>query len=317
MIKKESCLQGSFFLIEFVLKEFQDYSITFGQIKNNKMISKKIAIQGYPGAFHQIAVNCFHDGNPHEIVPVDTFDQLVEMVEQGKDADGGMMAIENTIAGSLLNNYQLLNNSKLHIAGEVFLRIKQNLMALPGKKIEDLEEVHSHPIAIAQCRQFFKQYPSIKLIDTLDTALSAKLIRDKGLENIGAIASTLAADLYEMDILAESIETNKQNFTRFLALEKGNAPRNSDRENKISICFSLPHEVGSLYKVMGVLVDNEANLTKIQSVPLIGSDFKYLFFIDFEMTKKTHLIQTLGAIRQITLGLKVLGQYQKGNYYDR
>ena len=281
------------------------------------MNSKRIAIQGYPGAFHQIAVNCFHDGNPHEIVAVNTFDELVEMVEDGADADGGMMAIENTIAGSLLNNYQLLNNSKLHIAGEVFLRIKQNLMALPGKKIEDLKEVHSHPIAIAQCRPFFKQYPFIKLVDTLDTALSAKLIREKGLEETGAIASTLAADLYQMNILAESIEENKKNFTRFLVLEKGNPPRNSDQENKISICFSLPHEVGSLYKVMGVLVQNEANMTKIQSVPMIGSEFKYLFFIDFEMSKKTNLIQTLGQIQQSTLGLKILGQYQKGIYYDR
>ena len=245
------------------------------------MTTKRIAIQGYPGAFHEIASNHYHRGLNTNIVSVDTFDRLVEMVETGDHVDRGLMAIENTIAGSLLSNYQLLNHANVHITGEVFLRIQQNLMALPGQRIEDLQEVHSHPIAIAQCREFFKQYPSIRLIENLDTALSAKMIYEKGLKQTGAIASSLAAKIYEMDILAEGIETNKTNFTRFLVLDQ-KADQDIDlTPNKVSICFSVQHEVGSLYQILGILAQHQANMTKIQSVPQPGSEWQYIFFIDF------------------------------------
>lgn len=287
--------------------------------KLNDMLSttKRIAIQGYPGAFHEIASNHYHRGESTNIVAVDTFDQVVNMVERGEKADRALMAIENTIAGSLLSNYQLLNHSNLCITGEIFLRIQQNLMALPGQKIEELREVHSHPIAIAQCRKFFSQYPHIRLVETLDTALSAKLIRDKGLAEVGAIASTLAADIYEMNILAEGIETNKENITRFLVLDKKHELIETETLNKTSICFSVEHEVGSLHEVLGVLVAHGANMTKIQSVPQPGTEWKYIFFIDFVLDDEQGFSRIFEDIRSVVNNLKVLGNYQKGIRYDR
>ena len=278
--------------------------------------TKRIAIQGYPGAFHEIATRCYYPKEVIEVVPADTFDELVEVVETGTHADGGLMAIENTIAGSLLNNYQLLNNSDLQITGEVFLRIRQNLMALPGQKIEDLKEVHSHPIAIIQCRPFFNKYPHIKLVSMEDTALSAKRIREGLLKGIGAIASSLAADRYKMDLLAKGIETNKKNFTRFLVISK-EAPVIVPAEiNKISICFSVPHEAGSLHKALKVLADHRANMTKVQSVPLIGEAWRYIFFIDFILEKQDDLSVIMVELEKHTAALKILGQYKEGILYD-
>jgi len=278
--------------------------------------TKRIVIQGYPGAFHEIATRCYYPKDTIEIVAADTFDELVEVVETGTRADGGLMAIENTIAGSLLNNYQLLNNSDLRITGEVFLRIRQNLMALPGQKIEDLKEVHSHPIAIEQCRPFFKKHQHIKLIAMEDTALSAKRIREGELKGIGAIASSLAADRYKMNLLAEGIETNKKNFTRFLVVDK-EAPTIVPAEiNKISICFSVPHKAGSLHQALKVLADYQANMTKVQSVPLIGEAWRYIFFIDFILEKYNDLSAIIEQLGLHTAGLKILGQYQEGILHD-
>lgn len=279
-------------------------------------ITKRIAIQGYPGAFHEIATRFYYPKEKIEVVAADTFDELVELVEVGTQADGGLMAIENTIAGSLLNNYQLLNNSDLQITGEVFLRIRQNLMALPGQRIEDLKEVHSHPIAIIQCRPFFKKYPHIKLISMEDTALSAKRIREGELTGVGAIASSLAADRYEMDLLAEGIETNKKNFTRFLVIDKEVATLVPAEINKISICFSVPHEAGSLHKALQVLADHRANMTKVQSVPLIGEAWRYIFFIDFILEKYSDLTTIMAELKVHTAALKILGQYREGTLYD-
>ncbi len=279
-------------------------------------MTKRIAIQGYPGAFHEIASCCYYSQKAVEVVPADTFGDLVELVEAGTQVDGGLMAIENTIAGSLLNNYQLLNNSSLEITGEIFLRIRQNLMALPGQKISDLKEVHSHPIAIEQCRPFFKKYPQIKLVAMEDTALSAKRIREGELTGIGAIASTLAADRYKMDLLAEGIETNKKNFTRFLVLDK-EVPTNLPAEiNKVSICFSAPHKAGSLYAVLKVLADYRANMTKVQSVPMIGEAWRYIFFIDFLLERYSDLSPIKEQLAEHTVGLKILGKYREGMLYD-
>ena len=279
-------------------------------------ITKRIAIQGYPGAFHEIATRCYYPEQSVEMVPADTFDELVEVVEKGTFADGGMMAIENTIAGSLLKNYQLLNNSGLQITGEVFLRIRQNLMALPGQKIEDLREVHSHPVAIEQCLYFFKNHPHIKLVSMEDTALSAKRIREGSLAGIGAIASSLAAERYGMDLLAEGIETNKKNFTRFLVVGKEIPTIIPSKINKISISFSVPHEAGSLHKALKVLADHQANMTKVQSVPLIGEAWRYIFFIDFILEKYSNLSAIIEELGPHTAGIKILGQYQEGALYD-
>ena len=276
----------------------------------------RVVIQGYPGAFHEMAARLYFQHQSVEIVPADTFEDVVEMAEQTKDADLGIMAIENTVAGSLMFNYDLLQQSKLKIIGEVYLRIKQNLMVLPGVKIEELQEIHSHYMALAQCRAYLKQYPHIKLVETKDTALSAKEIRDKQWTHIGAIASTLAAELYGLEIIRESIETNKKNFTRFLILQPSNTVVPQEGAEKVSMVFSVDHEVGSLYKVLTVLAAYNVNLTKIQSTPILGKPWEYQFFVDFVVEGKLGYQQAINAILPITHDLKIMGVYDKGIQHE-
>ncbi len=277
----------------------------------------RVCIQGGAGAFHEIAARHWYAGQPITIVPALTFPELVAKVEQQRETDVAVMAIENTLAGSILFNYLLLYNSKLQIVGEVFLRVKQNLLALPSQRIEDLREVHSHPMAIEQCREFFRQYPNIRLVETEDTALSARYVCEHNLLGVGAIASTLAAEMYGLEILSESIETNKQNYTRFLILETmayGRIPRGAD---KVSLCFAVDHTVGSLHKVLAVLAAYHANLTKIQSAPIVGKPWEYRFFLDFVMDGDDLTYeQAIDAIRPITHDLRVLGIYRQGKHYD-
>ena len=274
----------------------------------------KICIQGYAGAFHEIAARYCFAPKPIEIVPAHTFEDLLRLIESGEGVDLGLMAIENTLAGSLMHNYKLLNQSNLHIIGEVYLRIKQNLMVLPGQKIEDLTEVHSHPIAIEQCRAFFRQYPQIRLVEMEDTALAAKNVRMKQSKHIGAIASTLAAEIYDMEMLAESIETNKKNHTRFLVLSREPGPRK--KADKVSLSFSVSHEVGSLYKLLAVLAAYNINLTKIQSAPIIGHPWEYMFFVDFISTGQVSYDQAIEAIKPLAHNLRVLGVYPQGAHFE-
>ena len=276
----------------------------------------RVAIQGYAGAFHEIAARyCFGD-RPVEIVPALTFDELTEKVEKGEEADIGLMAIENTLGGSLMYNYRLLHEASLAVTGEVYLRIKQNLMALPGHTIDMLTEVHSHPMAIAQCRAFFRQHPQIRLVETEDTALSARNIRENGLKTVGAIASTLAADLYDMEILAAGIETNKKNHTRFLVVQPSHRAEVIADADKVSLCFSVDHSVGCLHKVLAVLAAYNVNLTKIQSAPIIGKPWEYLFFVDFVAEGKVGHQQAVDAIRPLTHELKVFGAYRQGAHFE-
>ncbi len=275
----------------------------------------RVSIQGYAGAFHEVAARHCFQNQPLEIVPAHTFEDLVGMVEAQEEADIGLMAIENTLAGSIMRNYTLLQQSGLHITGEVFLRIKQNLMVLPGVRIEDLREVHSHPMAIAQCREFFTQYPNIRLVETVDTALSAREISENGWSHIGAIASTLAAEIYRLDIIAPGIETNKKNHTRFLVLEKG-TPKLDAALEKVSISFATDHEVGSLYKALAVMAAYNVNLTKIQSAPIIGHPWEYQFYVDFVVQGKVGHEQALDAIRPLTRNLQVHGVYACGEHYE-
>ncbi len=283
---------------------------------NHNIENRRIVIQGIAGAFHEIAAKHFYPDNLLEIIPSNSFEGLIESTKNRDLADCGIMAIENTIAGSILNNYSLIRQSDLSITGELYLRIKQNLLALKGQQISDLIEVHSHPMAIAQCRPFFKKYPKIKLIETEDTAQSAKFIFDNKLKGIGAIASSIAAEQYNLEILAESIETNKENYTRFLILEKKNGRFIKNEYNKISVCFSLKHEVGTLHQVLAGLAENNANLTKIQSVPIIGQSWHYLFFIDYVLQNPSDFEKTIKTIELQTEELQILGRYQTGKHYD-
>jgi len=208
----------------------------------NKKVNKKqirIAIQGGFGAFHEIAATHFFNNNNIEIMPNNTFKDLMKSLKK-RQADYGIMAIENSLAGSILPNYSLIKDSHMHIVGEIYLRIRQNLCALAGQKIKDITEVYSHPMAILQCQLFFDKYPKIKLIETIDTALSAKMIHDEKLYGKGAIASDLAAKKYGLEVLAEGIETNKMNYTRFLILRENNGwTTDISGINKSSIHFAL------------------------------------------------------------------------------
>ncbi|GAB5554732.1 MAG: prephenate dehydratase [Saprospiraceae bacterium] len=274
----------------------------------------RVCIQGYAGAFHEIAARFCFDQQKIEVVPAHTFESLIEQLERGETADIGLMAIENTLAGSLMHNYKLLQSSSLHIVDEVYLRIKQNLMVLPGQTMSDLTEVHSHPVAIQQCRKFFRDYPHIRLVQIEDTALAARNIQEKGLKHVGAIASALAADIYGMEMLATGIETNKKNHTRFLVLQK-RAKVNEDAD-KVSLSFSVDHEVGSLYKLLAVLAAYNINLTKIQSAPIIGRPWEYRFFVDFVSAGTMRIEQAIDAIRPLAHNLKVMGIYPSGKHHD-
>ena len=276
---------------------------------------RSVAIQGYPGAFHEIASRLYFSEEDLDIVPAHTFDDLVRMVDNS-ETDTALMAIENSLEGSLMYNYRLLYDGNFSIVGEVYLRIKQNLMTLPGKKIEDLTEVRSHPMAIAQCRDFFRKHPHIRMVETVDTALSAKQIEDENLQTVGAIASTLAADLYNLEIIAPAIETNKLNYTRFLVLRRNEGLEEVDNINKISVSFAVSHDVGSLQKVLTIMAAYNMNLTKIQSTPIVGKQWEYRFFIDFMLGEHLDWQQSIDALKPLTADFKVLGAYKRGEHFE-
>jgi prephenate dehydratase len=273
---------------------------------------KRIAIQGGYGAFHEIAAMGYFENENIEIVPRNTFKDLFKALKQGQ-VDYGITAIENSIAGSILPNYTLMLESNLSIIGEIYLRIKQNLVALPGQRMEDIREVYSHPMAILQCQKFFDGYPHIKLIDSMDTALSAKEIADKQLTGIGAISSRQAAGKYQLEIIAEGIETSEMNYTRFLILKgKNGQEKDTGLVNKASITFALAHKIGCLSKVLSILSFYNINLAKVQSMPLIGKDWEYQFYVDVEIDDYRLYIQAIEAIKPFTSHLHILGEYLKG-----
>ncbi|MCK4922345.1 MAG: prephenate dehydratase [Bacteroidales bacterium] len=273
---------------------------------------KKIAIQGGYGAFHEIAAHHYFENEEIEIMPRDTFRDMMKSLKK-RQVDYGIMAIENSLAGSILPNYNLIKGSDMKIIGEIYIRIKQNLVALPDQKIEDIHEVYSHPMAILQCQAFFDRYPDIRLIESLDTALSAKEIQDKKLSGIGAIASNQAAEKFQLEILADSIETNKMNYTRFLILKELNGEVISlEGVNKTSIQFALSHKSGSLTKVLSILSYYDQNLTKIQSMPIVGKEWEYQFYVDLMFDDYNYHKKALDAISPFTSELEILGIYTKG-----
>jgi prephenate dehydratase len=272
-------------------------------------LMEKIVIQGVRGAFHEIAARQFF-GEGIEVVPALSFSELFQHAANPQRSDAAVMAIENSIAGSILENYKLLKNSDLQVVGEVYLPIQQNLLALPGVVLSDIREVHSHPMALAQCNVFFKAYPKIRLVESEDTAESAARIVRHRAKHIAAIASTLAAEIYGLNILAPSIENVPENHTRFLALRRKSDVTSVDAADKVSICFTTSHQPGSLAAVLGLLAHLQANLTKIQSVPLLGRPWEYQFFADFVApAERVNLV--LEALSVQTSELQVLGIYQK------
>ena len=275
---------------------------------------KRIAIQGVPGSFHDIAAHKYFPNEEIELICCDTFEEIFEHMHQDSNVIG-MLAIENTIAGSLLHNYELLRESGTTIVGEHKLRIKHNCVCLPEDDWSTLKEIHSHPVALAQCHTFLKRHPELKKVEADDTAKSAEIIRSQNMRGHAAICSKYAAELYGMKILEESIETNKHNFTRFLVVADpwiADDLRKQSKVNKANIVFSLPHSEGSLSQVLSIFSFYKINLTKIQSLPIIGREWEYLFYVDVIFNDYLRFRQSIDAVSPLTKELKILGEYEEG-----
>ncbi|WP_306568559.1 prephenate dehydratase [Flavobacterium lindanitolerans] len=271
----------------------------------------KIAIQGIRGSFHhQVAKEYF--GENLELDECMSFDALVNSLVENK-TQHAVMALENSIAGSIIPNYALIDRNNLHIIGEHYLNINMNLMVLKGQKIEDIKEVHSHPIALLQCGEFFKKYPHIKLVESGDTAETAHRIQENQLKKIAAVASQIAAEMFGLDILASGIHTIKSNKTRFVILKTQNKVLPKSEINKASIKFELDDTPGSLATILNVMNNCKLNLTKIQSMPIIETPFQYSFFVDVTFEKYRHYEKAKSIVELMTTYFKVLGEYRKGD----
>jgi prephenate dehydratase len=238
-----------------------------------------------------------------------SFDELIDSLLSGK-SDQAVMAIENSIAGPIIPNYALIDKNNLHIIGEHYLSIHQNLMALKGQKIEDIKEVHSHPMALLQCMDFLKQFPNIKLVEDKDTAETARRIQEKQLTGIAAIGSKVASEMYDLEIIAPEIQTIKNNMTRFVIIKKQNSFLPENEINRASIKFELDHKRGSLAAVLNVMSDCKLNLTKIQSLPKIETPWKYSFFVDVTFEKYEDFAKAKSLLNIMAEYFKVLGEYK-------
>ncbi len=276
-----------------------------------------VAIQGVTGSFHEAAAIEYFHGNEVAIIPCDTFSDLFRVVEEGR-AEYGIVAFENSVAGSILPNYELLRRSHLTVNGELYLRVRQNLVALAGQSVSDIREIHSHPMAIQQCSAFLTMMRErgVRVVESIDTALSAKLIKDGKQYGLAAIASSRASHLLGLEILRAEIEDDSRNYTRFLVVSANRAgATQDDRQNyadKAMICFTLPHTAGSLSQVLTRLASWQINLTKIESVPLVGRPWEYLFHIDLVYSDYDSYRRALDDIRPITEGLVITGEFRQG-----
>lgn len=274
---------------------------------------KRIAIQGVPGSFHDIAAHQYFEGEQIMLICCDTFEEVFENIKRDPTVIG-MLAIENTIAGSLLHNYELLRASGTTIVGEHKLHIQHSICCLPDDDWATLQEVHSHPVALMQCRAFLANHPTLKAVEADDTAGSAEYIVKHNSHGWAAICHADAARLYGLKVLEDHIEDNKHNFTRFLVVSdtrKADFLRPLSLSNKASIVFSLPHAEGSLSKVLTILSFYDINLTKIQSLPVIGHEWEYMFYVDVTFEDLVRYRQSIDAITPLTKDIKIIGEYQE------
>lgn len=271
----------------------------------------RVSIQGYEGSFHQVAAEQYF-GKDVQVITCGTFRELVRVASSKKESEGGVMAIENSIAGSILPNYNLLQQSDLRVVGEIYLQISQNLLVNPGVKLEDIREVHSHHMALLQCIDFLERHPGWKLVETEDTALSAKHLAQHRGRHTAAIASKLAAHLFGLDILAPDIQTMKNNYTRFLILQRQDSAVTVDHPDKASVNFHTDHSRGSLARVLTKIADGGINLSKLQSFPIPGSEWEYSFHADMEFEDLEQFERVIEAMRPVTAALKIYGIYKKG-----
>lgn len=275
---------------------------------------KRIAIQGSVGSFHDIAAHRYFEGEQIQLICCSTFEEVFDQIRQDPTVIG-MVAIENTIAGSLLHNYELLRDSGTTVVGEHKLHISHSICCLPEDSWETVKEVHSHPVALMQCRDFLDRHPNIKVVEGIDTAGAAKYIKENNCNGWAAICNASAAKLYGLKVLEKSIEDNKHNFTRFLVVcnpSKADFLRPLEKADKASMVFALPHEEGSLSQVLSIMSFYKINLTKIQSLPIIGHEWEYLFYVDVTYDNLTRYRQSIDAITPLTKSLKILGEYQDG-----
>ncbi|WP_405573314.1 prephenate dehydratase [Winogradskyella sp. Asnod2-B02-A] len=271
-------------------------------------MKKPIAIQGIKGSFHHLVVQNYFNTDS-EVLECMSFDDVVNSLLE-KQTDEVVMALENSIAGSIIPNYALIDSHNLSIVGEYYLEIEHCLMALENQTISDIKEVHSHPMALLQCKLFFKSYPHIKLVEAKDTADVAKQISEQNIKGIAAIASKNASELYSLNLLAESIQTIKHNETRFVIVNRDHEQKDINKINKVSLKFELDHKRGSLAAILNVLSDCKLNLTKIQSLPKIETPWKYAFFVDvtFEAYKDYEKAKSIMSL--MAENFKVLGEYK-------
>ena len=270
----------------------------------------RVAIQGIKASFHEEAAFKFF-GKDIQTIECNSFKQTCDVLENG-DADFVVMAIENSIAGSLLPNYTLIREYNFAVVGEVYLAIQLHLMALPGVKFEDIKYATSHPIAIRQCVDFFEDYPQIQIIEGNDTAACAKRIKEEQLTDTVAIANTLAAELYELNVIERRIESNKKNFTRFLILKRDRT-ENESPINKASICFQVSNHVGALVKVLNIFAEQKVNLSKIQSMPVLGKRNEYYFYVDMEWKNMEAYDKAVRQALKYTVNFTIMGEYQKND----
>ena len=269
----------------------------------------KIAIQGVAGSFHEQATCNYFNSNDLNIVYCDTFDQVFNLVSKKNHL--GVVAIENTVAGSILPNYRSLQENNFNIIGETYMRIEQHLMTFPGNKIEKIKEIWSHPMALRQCQKFLNNHPKIKSVEKEDTAKSAAIIEENKLTNVAAIASEMAAEIYNLEIIERGIETNKKNFTRFLIISSDKKVIKADF-NKASICFTIDHSTGSLAKVLTFLSERNLNLTKIQSNPRLGKEWEYFFYVDLLFKDIDTYLKSMTKLKTMVGELILLGTYKDG-----
>ena len=273
------------------------------------MQKKRVAIQGIRASFHEEAAFKFF-GNDIETIECDSFKQTCEVLKD-KKADYVVMAIENSIAGSLLPNYTLLREYNFSIVGEVYLAIQLHLLALPGVKFKDIKYVQSHPIAIRQCSDFFDEFPNLQVIESSDTAACAKKIREENLTDTAAIANLLAAKLYDLQVMERRIESNKKNFTRFLIL--ADKPIGNTEANKASLSFQVGNSVGSLAEVLNIFSEYKINLSKIQSMPVLGKRNEYNFYVDIEWKNQSDYDSAIRKVLKYTINFTIMGEYQKND----
>ncbi|GBD34491.1 P-protein [bacterium HR35] len=284
------------------------------------MLIKKIVYQGIPGSFSYLAGIKFF-GNKNKFIGTETFKEIFELIDKNK-ADFGIIPIENSIAGSIYENYDLLNKYPIKVVGEIYLRIIHNLLAIKLKNISKrkrlklIKKVYSHPKALEQCNKFFEKHPWIEKVSFSDTAGAAKFVSEQKNPSLGAIASELAAKIYNLDIILRHIEDDKNNYTRFLVITRNNRNMRLNNPDKCSLIFKLPHRPGSLYRALQPFAENKINLTKIESRPIIGKPFEYIFYLDFDFVGKklNEILKVIKEFKKVAEEVKILGFYSKGKF---